>query len=687
MTVKIHIPSSDAPDGEPSPLTDRPPPRLRALVAAGLLATVVVVASLIAVVSASDEPASEVPAPFETVAETVVQSRPEEWSARSMPGIGEVVAMGTAANAMLAVTVDGSRPLVWELDDGEWRLGGQVGVEWIDSAVVTDDRLLLTGRLGRLPAVWEWVGARARTVFQPTSGVITGLWSVGGRLVVATSDRDGGLEAALRYGRADTLWVESSFGTFDKVPLFGLVSVLSVDGADGYVVVGGIDADGRASFGFLYDGEVDAQPIPRVGEGSGVTDLDLRPDSVVALVTVVDAGTRSEIRVGEWAAGVNGALQWGGAWPSLIDTKELVGIEVIGDVVYGATPSGDVVSVALDGSTVASVSGPAWPYGFVRGVGALGEDPVLYGESEGRPTYVGSAAAEAEVVLPAGPWERYHTEEAAGFDLVEIGSVEFATRDGELFARSWSGERWHRAETGDLVLFASPTIVELDWGFVLVPAAGPGLWSSVDGMSWGLIPGSENVRVGDSVTDGETFVGITHLGSVGGPSSEITVVGRSGVLERNSLPYQLVGLLFEPGVGFAATIAPPETGHATSVNGIEWTANGGGGMFEWVVGLRGALYWGTGEPVTPGDASAEVPADDGWLFTHEGGVPVWQSESGDTWLYVDSAWEQVGLGVIDGLPARPHRIVVRDRRIFAMVETIDGISETYAYDLDGSEAG
>jgi hypothetical protein len=285
-------------------------------------------------------------------------------------------------------------------------------------------------------------------------------------------------------------------------------------------------------------------------------------------------------------------------------------------------------------------------------------------------------------MLPIGGWERYHSEVSDGFRLFHIGVPEFATRDGELFHRSWNAERWHPAEfEGGFVIAGTPRIVELEWGFVLIPSAGAELWSSPDGAIWERVEGSDVVRIDEVATDGEVLVGVTHFGALGGPMTEVSLLNRDGALVRNSLGYHLTGLTWEEGVGFVGSVVPPGSGYMTSPDGVEWTSHDGPERFDWVVAFDGALYLGTGESVIDGDPPAETPGGEGWLFLL-GETPAYQDGTGTMWIHTGDAWVDIGLGVLGGLPKRPVAVMVRGQRVFAMVDGFDGAAETYVLELD-----
>jgi hypothetical protein len=627
----------------------------------------------VSAVSGGAAPEASVPAPFEPSEPTpAVAVHAEVWTERTLPGDGEVIAMGTVTETPFAVVRSRPETFIWRLADGAWRLDGSTDLA-VESAVVMDDRILLLADQGIRPTVWEWIGGTPRYVFQPTSGFVVGMWSVDGRLVASVAPSAPELEQTIRSGRSDVLWMESLERDFDKLDLVNIESILAVDGDAGLIIVGGRDTDGVAAVGFVHGDRVLANPVPGAPPLSAVTDLAGEAALPVARVSVANRrrGTHDEIR----SAGRD--------WGLVTEGPGLVGVEVIDDVVVGVTQEGEVVRHRFDGEELPAPPSPPWSYGFVRGLALLGDEPVAFGQSaEGSPMFVGPSADVGEIVMPLGRWERYHSEASDGFHLFHVGSLEFATRDAQLFYRSWNAERWRPIESeGGLVTYGTPRIVELDWGYVLIPRAGGGLWSSTDGATWERIDGSDTVRIGEVATNGSILVGVTHYGALGGPTSDVTVLGDDAQLIRYSLPIHVVGLLWEEGVGFAGTVAPPESGYVTSLDGLEWTRHEGPERFDWVVAFDGALYLGSGEPVVEGDPPAETPGGDGWLFSL-GETSAFQSAAGATWIHTGDAWVDAGFGVLDGLPRRPDTVIVRGRRVFAMVDGIDGVAETYVLELD-----
>ncbi len=671
MTVKIHIPSSEAPDrSHPDEPWMRPPPGPASLIGAGILVVGMMGVLVTSVVSGLDSAESSVPAPFEASDPAPIGSPTEAWTRQRLPGSGEVLAMGTAHEVAVAVTTDWQDVLVWERDDDVWRVSGSPELGSVESAHLMDDRLLLVGHLEGIPTVWDWVNGSQRRLFQPTSGRIAGTWSVGGRLLVAVAQSDPSLERAIGNGRTDRLWLESIDGEFAELELIGLESVLAVAGDSAGVAVGGRDAEGRAAIGFLHDTRVLAHPLPGAVERSAVTDLEAGPSSTMVLVSTANrpGGMSGELRASDRD------------WERVADTPELVGIEVVGDTVFGATPDGRLSVFSLEGSDEQVPSIPSWSYGRVVGIDAVGDQPVLYGQSEGSPAYAGPSTGSREVALPHGGWERYHSETSDGFDLIHIGSREFATRDGKLFSRGWNGDRWHQAGPRQLDVFGTPMIIELDWGLVLVPPAG-GLWTSAHGGRWSHVEGSDTARMDEVATDGDVLVGFTHLGAGGGPMSDVTVLDKAGEITRLTLPYLVVGPHWVEGVGFVGTVAPPESGYATSQDGIEWDQRDGTGLFDRVIGFGGSVYLSIGKAVDSVSPPAEVPSGDGRLH-YEGGVLMWADTSGSTWIHTGEDWQELGFGVVDGLPVRPHEVILRGSTVFAMVDGLDGVAETYFLELD-----
>ena len=677
MTVRIRIPSSEE-DPEKVPAAGyRSSPRTPALIVAILLAGAILVAGVNSVTSSEDPPQSSLSAPVEfedSTTPTLVPSLAGPWSERLLPGSGEIIAMGPVGGTSIAVVAHSASPGidVWERRDRAWTLVGSPALEAVEAAVVMDDRVLFVGDLEGRPTVWEWVDGSARYLFQPTSGSVVGVWSVGGRSVVAVlPDRtvDGpGTDSSKR----DALWIESSAAEFEEIELVGIETVLTVGGDAGAIVIGGRNAEGRAAVGFVEGDRVSAMQLPFAPDKSSVVDLAGDSTSLMALVSVADRplSIGDEIR--------SAAIGWG----RVAETPDLIGIEVIGELVMGVDHFGALVVHDLNGGELPSPSTPQWDIGSISGFDLLGGDPVIYGQSEVLPAYVGPGAAEADVDMPAGMWTPYHSEASDGFELVHVGSFEFATRDTELFYRSSNVERWRPTESdGELVVYGTPRILELDWGYVLVPSAGGALWSSVDGATWEQIDGSDTVRIGEAATDGTTVVGVTPIGSPDGPNSLVTVVLGDGELGQFSLGYQIRGLFWEQGVGFVGSVVPPDNGHATSLDGLEWTRHDGPGRFGWVVGFEGALYLGTGEPVIEGDPPAETPGGPGWLFSL-GETPAYQDGTGTMWIHAAGEWVDAGFGVLGGLPQRPDTVMVSGSKVYAMVDGADGVAETYVLELD-----
>ncbi len=675
MTVKIHIPSSDAPESPPEgDAAVRPAPGPIALVTAGLVSMSMLIVLVISVLSDVEAPVSSVPAPFEpSEPAPVVTIEAGVWNERTLPGDGEIIAMGTVAGTPIAVVRSWPETLIWRLVDGAWQLDGSPELDVVEAAVVMDDRVLLVSSLAGRATVWEWVDGSAVYLFQPTSGFIAGAWSVGGRLVVSVAPTVPGIEQTIRFGRKDSLWLESIDGEFEELDLVDIESVLAVDGDAGLIAIGGRDSDGRAAVGFVDDDRVLADPVPGVSPLAAVTGLAGDADSLVARVSVANRrrGTHDEIR--------SAARGWG----LVTEGPDLVGVELIDDVVVGVTQDGLVVRHRLDGEELPAPPSPPWSYGFVLGLALVDDEPVAYGQSaSGSPMFTGPSVDTGEIMMPIGRWERYHSEASDGFHLFHIGSLEFATRDAELFYRSWNADRWHPIESGgELVVFGTPRIVELDWGFALIPSAGAGLWSSGDGTTWRPVDGSDSVRIGEVATNGTVLVGVTHYGALGGPTSDVTVLNGDGQLIRSSLPNHVAGLTWEDGVGFAGSVVPPGSGYVTSPDGLEWTRYDGPERFGWVIAFDGALYLGTGEPVIEGNPPVETPGGEGWLFSL-GGTPAFQDGTGAMWLHTGEAWVDAGFSVLGGLPARPDSVVVRGSRMFAMVVGVDGVAETYVLELD-----
>jgi hypothetical protein len=644
-----------------------------AFISAAVVAASMVTFLVVSIVSGGEAPDASVPAPFEPSEPTpAVAVHAEAWTERTLPGDGEIIAMGTVADTSFAVVRSRPETLVWRLADGAWRLDGSTDLA-VESAVVMDNRILLLADQGIRPTVWEWIGGSPRYVFQPTSGSIVGMWSVDGRLFASVASSAPGLEQTIRAGRSDVLWMESQERDFDKLTLIDIESVLVVDGDAGLITVGGRGENGRAALGFVHGERVLANPVAGAPPLSAVTDLAGVATSPVAVVSVASRirGTSAEVR----------AVDRG--WGLVTDGIDLAGVEVIDDVVVGVTQDGSVVRHRLDGEELVEPTSAPWSFGFVRGLALLGDEPVAFGQSaDGSPMFIGPSADVGEIVMPVGRWERYHSEAADGFHLFHVGSLEFATRDAELFFRAWNGDRWRQVESeGELVVYGTPRIVELDWGYVLIPAAGGALWSSTDGATWERIDGSDTVRIEEVATNGSIVVGVTRLGALGGPKSLVTVVLGDGELARYSLEHHVVELVWEEGVGFVGSVVPPGSGYVTSPDGLEWTRHDGPERFGLVVAFDGVLYLATGEPLTEGGPSVETPGEDGWL-SYLGPTLAYQSGTGEMWFYAGETWVEADFGVLGGLPGRPETVVIRSSRAFAMVGGVDGVAETYVLELD-----
>jgi hypothetical protein len=52
------------------------------------------------------------------------------------------------------------------------------------------------------------------------------------------------------------------------------------------------------------------------------------------------------------------------------------------------------------------------------------------------------------------------------------------------------------------------------------------------------------------------------------------------------------------------------------------------------------------------------------------------------WMHTGDAWVDADFGVLGGRPDRPDTVVVRGSRVFAMVDGVDGVAETYVLELD-----
>ena len=674
MTVRIRIPSSEE-DPEKVPAAGyRSSPRTPALIVAILLAGAILVAGVNSVTSSEDPPQSSLSAPVEfedSTMPTLVPSLAGPWSERLLPGSGEIIAMGPVGGTSIAVVAHSASPGadVWERRDRAWTLVGSPALEAVEAAVVMDDRVLFVGDLEGRPTVWEWVDGSARYLFQPTSGSVVGVWSVGGRSVVAVlPDRtvDGpGTDSTAR----DALWIESSAAEFEEIELVGIETVLTVGGDAGATAIGGRNAEGRAAVGFVEGDRVSATQLPFTPDKSSVVDLAGDSTSLMALVSVADRplSIGDEIR--------SAAIGWG----RVAETPDLIGIEVIGGLVMGVDHVGALVVHDLNGGELPSPSTPQWDIGSIRGFDLLGDDPVIYGQSDVFPVYVGPGAAATEVDMPAGMWTPYHSEASDGFELVHVGSREFAVRGGRLFHRATDGESW-QPSVGNLAVYGTPTIVETMSGFVLVPSARGGLWTSDDGRVWNRLEDSDDVRIEQVATDGDVVVGLTPIGGRDGGVTDVTVIDSDGGLARRSLPMRLVGLGWEPGVGFFASQAPPGSGHATSSDGMNWLVEESDEPFDRVVGFAGALHRSSGVGI--GSRSASFPTAVGRLYIYDGGTRTWVDRSGTTWIHDGSDWQEIHLGVIDGLPRRPRRLVVVGPRVFAMTDSVDGRAETYLLEPD-----
>lgn len=674
MTVRIRIPSSEEEPSNTPVDWHRSSSRPRALLVAGVLALAILAALVGSVTNSADPPESSLSAPNESedpAASTMSPVVPGPWGRRALPGNGEILAMGAVGDKAVAVIGGPGRPetYIWERAAGAWTLAGSPALEAVESAVVMDDRVLLVSDLQGRPTVWEWVDGSARYLFQPTSGSVVGTWSVGGRLIVAVMPAPTRESQDAGRSERDSLWVESSASEFEEIELIGIEVVLAAGGDTDAIAVGGRNTEGRAAVGFIEGGRLSAMQLPAVPEKSTVTDLAGGSSSLMALVSVADRPMAIGEEIRSAARG----------WERVAEPPDLVGIEVIDDLVVGVSHDGTLVSYDLNGVESTPASTPAWDFGSVNGLDVLGDEPVIYGQSRGVPTFDGPAADEGEVVMPVGMWRRYHSQASDGFRLVHIGSLEFAVRGGRLFHRSWDGEPW-QAALGDLAVYGVPTILETDRRFVLVPAARGGLWTSDDGRVWNRLEGSEQVRIEQSATNGDVVVGLTRVGVSEGPSTDVTVIDAALEITERSLPVHLVGVGWEPGVGFFASVGHPGSGHATSSDGTVWLVEESTEAADRVVGFEGMLHRSSGVGVdgTP----AGVPTPEGSLSIYDGGTRTWIDRAGTTWIHDGSDWLETGLGVLDGLPQRPHRLLVVGSRVFAMIDSVDGGSETYVLELD-----
>ena len=164
------------------------------------------------------------------------------------------------------------------------------------------------------------------------------------------------------------------------------------------------------------------------------------------------------------------------------------------------------------------------------------------------------------------------------------------------------------------------------------------------------------------------------------PVTEVVVVDGERSVTRISLSKHLVGLGWENGVGFFATVASPGSGHATSSDGLEWEFRRLDEPYGRVVGHDGTLTSSSGDPVLDA-VRPSFPSVDGTLSIHPGGVRVWRDGPSASWIYDGSDWVRVGFGVLSGLPSEPNRLFIAGSRLVALTEGLEGDSEVWVIDL------
>jgi hypothetical protein len=65
-----------------------------------------------------------------------------------------------------------------------------------------------------------------------------------------------------------------------------------------------------------------------------------------------------------------------------------------------------------------------------------------------------------------------------------------------------------------------------------------------------------------------------------------------------------------------------------------------------------------------------------------GDTPAYQDGTGTMWIHAGREWVDAGFGVAGGLPERPDAVLVRGSKVYAMVDGVDGVAETYVLELD-----
>ena len=638
------------------------------LVLSGVVGLVVLVLAIVSIQATPSLDDGEIPPPFSI--EELSGAPLSSGLPLTIPtlvklrGAGTVLAVGSVGETVVAVSTDGDEVLIWTLVDGVWSYSGGVDADAVVTATVSDNRILIRGSDDRIPFVWEWIDGRLRTLFQPPTGWITGVWSVGGRLVVATSVDSSLLRIgdAIESGRRDELWLESPNGQFVPIDKANMTTVLTVNGVDGSIVVGGSEG-GSPTFGFLRDNSVTAEVLPAgIGHG-GVTDIQLDLPNAYVLVSLFDDNATlvgTEIR----AAGSD--------WKTVADSESMLAIDSLAGRLIALDVDGRLIDIAARieiGSSPFHTIG-----GTVAGLTIVGDAPLVFGAEDGQPAMAVWGPAALRVSLPSGPWQRYHSEASDGYQVIHVGSREFAMRGTGLFVRAWNSDRWHPTVFEDEVLFfGQPRIAETDWGYVLAPLVGSDLYRSVDGSRWERVETALG-RIGHLVTNGSSVIAMTSVNSSvdinAGPTTEVVLVTEAAIVHPEPIPKGTIAPGWAEGLGFYASVAPgPSPGYFVSQDGLTWSHMTDGARYDLVTAVDGQFYWWSGEAATAGRDPIVLPGDAIGLVVRGQGVVVAAGASGSNWLRADGRWIPIGFGVSDGLPGRPSDMIIRDGVLYAFVET------------------
>lgn len=678
VTTKIRIPSSEAPPPLRAPDTRNPSGKLLSGFVALVLTTLAVV-TVLSAARTSPPSEGEIPPAFPiddlSNGDRATELPPAAPTLVKLRGAGTVLAVGSVGETLTALTTDAREVIVWRMVDGVWSYSGRIDVDSVDSAQVSDNRILFVGSVDGIPYVWEWLDGQIRILFQAPTGFITGAWSVGGQLVVATSDDSSSFTSpgdAVRFGRRDDLWLEGADGQFQRIETTNLTTVLTITGVNGVIAVGGSDK-GRPVFGFVGENSVVAEVLPTEVEDAGVTDIVLDPPEAYALVS--GFGADSSLLHTTIRAGARD-------WDVVADGEFVLGIASVAGRLVALEEDGVLVDV--DAGFVAGVAPFSTMGGLASGLAVTDDEPIVFGEVDGQPAMAVWGPAALRVSMPGGLWQRYHSEASDGFQLIHVGTREFALRGTGLFLRPWNSDRWHRAEfEDDVSFFGQPRIVETEWGFVLAPLVGSAVYRSDDGSRWERVE-TPLGRIGHLVTDGSVVLAMSSVNSPvdvnRGPTTELAVISESGVAESGSIPLGTIAPGWAEGVGFYASAAPgPTIGFVTSENGLEWNHITDGARYDLVTAVDSKLYWWSGESAIEGGAALDLPDGAIGLVVRGRDMVIASAASGANWLWVDDGWTPIGFGVSDGLPGRPDDMIIRDGVVYAFVEA--GVSrEVWTFD-------